>query len=77
MLATPLHPRQVTALFVLALAFTLVLALAIAPDLESLSLSIGSEPASTSEPATTTPESGTPIWVSDPLRPPLETLARP
>ena len=76
MRATPLHPRQVTALFVLALAFTLALALAIAPDLESLSLSIGSEPASTSEAATTT-EPGPPVWVSDPLRQPLETLVRP
>ena len=76
MRATPLHPRHVTALFVLALAFMLVLAHPIAPDLESLNLSIGSEPASTSQPATT-PESGTPVWVSDPLRPPLETLARP
>ena len=75
MRATPLHPRQLTALLLVALALALALALATAPDLEPLSLSIGSEPASTSE-APTAAQSGTPAWVSDPLRSPLETLAR-
>lgn len=76
MRATPLHPRQLTVLLLLALALMLVLALANAPDLNSLSLWIDSEPAGTSE-ATTPSQSGTPTWVSDPLRPPHETLARP
>lgn len=76
MRATPLHPRQLTALLLLTLALMLVLVLANAPDLGSLSLSIGSEPASTGE-ATTPSQSGTPAWVSDPLRPPHEALARP
>jgi len=76
MRATPLHPRQLTALLLLALALALALVLSTAPDLEPLSLSIGSEPASTSD-GTTPAQSGTPAWVDDPLRSPLETLARP
>lgn len=77
MRATPLHPRQVTALLALALAMMLVLALATAPDLDMLSLSVGSEAASTSEPAMSTTQSETPAWVTDPLRSPIETLSRP
>ncbi len=77
----PLHPRQLLAIAGASLAMALLLMLAAAPDLSSLSLdfSIGSDASSPSSvvlPDRVEATAGEPpAWVSDPLAPPLERLA--
>ncbi|HEX8121409.1 MAG TPA: hypothetical protein VF549_09115 [Solirubrobacteraceae bacterium] len=70
-------PRQSGLLLgILALLLALVVMAAAAPDLGVPSLSFGGHTGSaTALTAPATVDPGTPAWVSDPLRPPVERLA--
>ena len=77
----PLHPRQMLAIAGASLVMALLLMLAAAPDLATLDFSIGSDAAesgSSSAVILDRPEATAgdqPVWVSDPLAPPLDALA--
>lgn len=79
----PIHPRQLMAIALTTLVLMVMLMLAAASNLSSLDLSLGSGsdgPAATSSlpaggaEATSARE---PVWVTDPLAPPLSTMSRP
>ena len=77
--ALPSHPRHPLLLGLVALLLALLVMAAAAPDLGTLDLSFGgSSPVAEPAPAASAPLApGDPAWVTDPLRPPVETLSTP
>ena len=77
--ALPSHPRHPLLFGLLVLLMALVLMAAAAPELSTLDFSTGGGGGAPA-PAAETPVQPAPLepsWVSDPLAPPTELLARP